>query len=83
MLETFSFAESVSRLYDQELEYVEQLLTDDIRNNSAWNQRFFLLQLTAPEGKIEGSILQKELEFTKKAIEKVPRNESAWNYLRG
>lgn len=24
------------------MEYIEKLLREDIRNNSAWNQRFFL-----------------------------------------
>jgi len=29
-------------LFDKsELEYIDQLLSEDIRNNSAWNQRMF------------------------------------------
>lgn len=31
MLKTFN-------LWEGELEYIEQLLKDDVRNNSAWNQ---------------------------------------------
>ena len=68
-------------LFEKELEYVERLLEEDIRNNSAWNQRFFVNQNV--HAKLEGDLLSKELEFTMKAIEKVPGNESAWNYLNG
>ena len=70
-----------SSLFENELEYVERLLEEDIRNNSAWNQRFFVNQNI--HKKIDGDLLNKELEFTMKAIEKVPGNESAWNYLNG
>ncbi len=48
-----------------------------MRNNSAWNQRFFLL------GAIKGDVLDRELGFTMDKIRKVTNNESAWNYLRG
>ena len=68
-------------LFENELDYVERLLEEDIRNNSAWNQRFFVNQNL--HQKIEGDLLNKELEFTMNAIEKVPGNESAWNYLNG
>lgn len=33
-------------ILDQELEFIDKLLLDDIRNNSAWNQRFFVVQHT-------------------------------------
>ena len=32
------------KLFEQELEYIDRLILDDIRNNSAWNQRFFVIQ---------------------------------------
>lgn len=35
MIQTFD-------LWAQELEYVEKLIKEDVRNNSAWNQRFFI-----------------------------------------
>jgi protein farnesyltransferase/geranylgeranyltransferase type-1 subunit alpha len=31
--------------WQQELQYVTRLLAEDVRNNSAWNQRFFILQV--------------------------------------
>jgi len=30
-------------LWDGELDYVTRLITDDLRNNSAWNQRYFVV----------------------------------------
>lgn len=30
-------------LWDSELEFVDSLLDQDSRNNSAWNQRYFIL----------------------------------------
>ena len=32
--------------WEEELAYVEELLQEDLRNNSAWNQRFYVLQST-------------------------------------
>ena len=76
---------------------MERLLEEDIRNNSAWNQRFFIVttfpikEVPPMEEKLNkrsnirlsGEILERELNFTLNAIKKVTRNESAWNYLRG
>jgi hypothetical protein len=31
--------------WQQEQQYVQRLLAEDVRNNSAWNQRFFVLQV--------------------------------------
>ena len=33
-------------LWDGELDYVEKLLQEDHRNNSAWNQRYFVISQT-------------------------------------
>jgi len=30
-------------LWDGELDYVTRLITEDVRNNSAWNQRYFVV----------------------------------------
>ena len=69
-----------------------RLLEDDIRNNSAWNQRFFVIssprneQLKSSGGGdsvLSGKLLEDEIDFTLRAISGVPGNESAWNYLRG
>lgn len=68
-----------SSLYDDELAYVDRLITEDIRNNSAWNQRFFVLRNFG----FTSDILQRELQYTTTRIKLVPNNESAWNFLRG
>jgi protein farnesyltransferase/geranylgeranyltransferase type-1 subunit alpha len=70
----------VYRLFQNELQYVDQLLDQDIRNNSAWNQRYFVINNTTgftPE------VIEQELTFVLAKIKKVTNNESAWNYLRG
>jgi protein farnesyltransferase/geranylgeranyltransferase type-1 subunit alpha len=30
-------------LWDQELSFTDRLIQEDIRNNSAWNQRYFAI----------------------------------------
>lgn len=67
-------------MFDKELYYVDQLLDDDIRNNSAWNQRFFVINNTT--GFTE-DVLKREIAYTLEKINICKENESAWNYLRG
>ena len=33
-------------LWENELDYVNKLLVEDLRNNSAWNQRYFVINNT-------------------------------------
>ncbi len=65
------------------MEYIERLLQEDIRNNSAWNQRFFVVSHQCAKGVIDGDALDREVSFVRAAIEKDPANESSWNYFRG
>lgn len=48
------------KLWDNELEFVESLLEDDVRNNSAWNQRHFVISHTT--GFSDPALLEKEIE---------------------
>lgn len=48
------------KLWDKELEFVENLLEDDVRNNSAWNQRHFVISHTT--GFSDPAVLEKEIE---------------------
>lgn len=48
------------KLWDNELEFVESLLEDDVRNNSAWNQRHFVISHTT--GYSDPALLEKEIE---------------------
>ena len=70
-------------LWEFELEYVESLLELDVRNNSAWNHRWFVIHYNNSSLPIPSDILQRELLFTYEMINKASKNESAWNYLRG
>lgn len=62
-----------------ELEFVEHLISLDMRNNSAWNQRYFVINNSDPDA----NMIDKELKYTFDKIKILSKNESAWNYLRG
>ena len=55
-------------------------MQDDIRNNSAWNQRYFVIAHTTG---FKDEIVERELDYVEQRIVAYPDNESAWNYLRG
>lgn len=62
------------------MDFIEDLLSADIRNNSAWNQRFFIVSNTTS---FTEAVIESELAYTIEKIKFVKTNESAWNYLRG
>jgi protein farnesyltransferase/geranylgeranyltransferase type-1 subunit alpha len=62
------------------LEYTDDLISEDIFNNSGWNQRYFVFNNTT---NFEPEIIDSEVDFTLQKISQMPGNESAWNYLRG
>ena len=66
VLQTFS-------LYDGEMEFIERLLLDDIRNNSAWNQRFFVLSRSGGWGR---ETVEREVVFALQKIELVKRRRA-------
>lgn len=81
-----------------ELVSTQNLIEDDLRNNSAWSHRFFLsfsdpaasssgdkdkLPPTAHDPKVPESIIDREINYAKDKILLAPQNQSAWNYLRG
>lgn len=59
--------------------YVDGLIADDVRNNSAWNQRFFVLKHAG----FTPDVLQRELTYVMNRIRFIKNNESSWNFLRG
>lgn len=59
---------------------MDYLLEDDIRNNSVWNQRYFVINNTTG---FTDETIAKEVEYTINKIKVVTENESAWNYLKG
>ncbi|KAF5371771.1 hypothetical protein D9758_003362 [Tetrapyrgos nigripes] len=72
-------------LWDRELDFVDSMLNHDIRNNSAWHHRFFVVfQSGVREGeKDRDRILRREFTYVKQNISLAPNNASSWNYLRG
>ena len=53
---------------------------EDVRNNSAWNQRYFVINQTTD---YTGEVLDQEIVFALLKIDEDIYNESPWNYLRG
>ncbi|KAI7742915.1 hypothetical protein M8C21_008720 [Ambrosia artemisiifolia] len=68
--------------WENELAYCNELLEDDVFNNSAWNQRYFVITRHPGLGGIEATI-DSEVDYTIKSILIKPENESPWRYLRG
>ena len=79
--------------WDGELEFSAAMIAQDVRNNSAWNHRWFALthgggvSLDADNSRAStealGEIISREVDFALKTIRTVTRNESSWSYLRG
>jgi len=68
--------------WDDELQYCWQLLEEDIFNNSAWNQRYFVITTSPLLGGLE-AMRESEVSYGVEAIVAHPENESPWRYLRG
>lgn len=77
-----------------ELANTEMLIEDDVRNNSAWAYRFFLVfsdpghstpgcRATERDPAIPDSIIEREIAFAKEKVIPAPQNQSPWNYIRG
>ena len=68
---------------EAELRFMEALLASDVRNNSAWNHRFFVL--FGREGGLAPApwVFDREIDFAQQKIGLAPQNVAAWNYLRG
>ncbi|WCJ41380.1 Protein farnesyltransferase/geranylgeranyltransferase type-1 subunit alpha [Euphorbia peplus] len=68
--------------WEDELDYCAQLLDDDVFNNSAWNQRYFVITRSPFLGGLQ-AMRESEVKYTIEAILGNPENESPWRYLRG
>lgn len=66
-------------LFEFELNFVDRLIAMDVRNNSAWNQRYFVLNHTG----FAAEVIERELKYVMNRIQLVKNNESTWNFLRG
>lgn len=56
----FLFVPQEYKLWDNELEFVENLLEEDVRNNSAWNQRHFVISHTT--GSSDPAVVEREIQ---------------------
>ncbi|PVU97265.1 hypothetical protein BB561_000680 [Smittium simulii] len=71
-------------LYDYELGFAELKISQDIRNNSAWNQKYFILTKGDSSFRIDDlKVLHKEISYSLKMISMAPNNESAWVFIIG
>lgn len=59
--------------------YIDKLLSVDVRNNSAWNQRFFVLKHIG----LTPEVVQREIHYVMNRIRLIKNNESSWNFLKG
>lgn len=70
-------------LWANELAFTERMLRQDVRNNSAWNQRIFVLRNAPPS--VAGpppEAYDREVDFATRQLHAVPHNESGWEALR-
>ncbi|CAJ0636833.1 9231_t:CDS:2 [Entrophospora sp. SA101] len=54
---------------------------NDIRNNSAWNQRYFVLFHNPKEP--SDDLISREINYAISKIKITPNNISPWNYVKG
>lgn len=64
---------------ETEIEFVEKLILKDIKNNSAWNQRYFVINHLG----YDSDQMEKEFQYTFDKIKISPNNESSWSFLKG
>lgn len=61
---------------------VLQLIEEDVRNNSAWNERYFVLTRGGQRAEPPEPDVMAELRFTSERIHEDVDNAAAWGYLR-
>jgi protein farnesyltransferase/geranylgeranyltransferase type-1 subunit alpha len=67
--------------WEEEMDFVDKLLNDDIRNNSAWNQRWFVVHRGSKSTPIPLEVAREEIKFSISKACLDPYNESAWRYF--
>ncbi|KAM0328506.1 hypothetical protein ACHAQA_004913 [Verticillium albo-atrum] len=78
----------------QELAATQTFVEDDVRNNSGWSHRFFLVfsdpatstpgsHATERDDAVPADIIDREVRYAQDKIALAPQNQAAWNYLRG
>lgn len=74
-------------LWDGELAFVDTMLDTDVRNNSAYNHRWFCVFGRAAHDPTRKDAVpaarDAEIEYAFEKIRLAPNSASAWNYARG
>jgi protein farnesyltransferase/geranylgeranyltransferase type-1 subunit alpha len=70
------------QIWEGELEYAEYLIKEDIRNNSAWNHRWYVLTEGGFLTFLELSLALREIQYAMDQAEIAPSNECPYNYIR-
>ena len=69
-------------LWEGELEYSDHLIRQDVRNNSAWNHRWFVLNRGGKLPCIDDATAKREIAYAQNQAELAISNECPFNYLR-
>ena len=60
------------------------MLNKDIRNNSVWNHRYYLVTRGQSDvNTISNTILDREIQMATERVTSLPSCESGWNYIKG
>lgn len=73
---------AAEELYQEEINFSNELIAQDCRNNSAWNQRWFAVHRGTRDPVTE-EVARKEAEYAIEVAQVDPYNESPWRYLIG
>jgi protein farnesyltransferase/geranylgeranyltransferase type-1 subunit alpha len=64
-----------------EIEYINDLLEADVRNNSAWNQRWLVTHRGSKSKPLPVETASDEVNFVISKAQEDPYNESPWRYF--
>jgi protein farnesyltransferase/geranylgeranyltransferase type-1 subunit alpha len=69
-------------LWEEEISFVNDMIAEDCRNNSAWNQRWFAVHQGKREA-LSKDVAHREADYAIEIAQIDPYNESPWRYLIG
>jgi protein farnesyltransferase/geranylgeranyltransferase type-1 subunit alpha len=68
-------------VWEQEMVYADTLILLDVRNNSAWNQRWFACHRGQLQQALSRSVFEAEADYALTSARLDPYNESPWRYF--
>ena len=69
-------------IWEGELEFCDYLLREDVRNNSAWNHRWFVVTRGGSMDQLDSNTAIQEFTYLQEKAELAPSNECPYSYLR-